>query len=183
VRHGLADRTVIMTLGRMDSRERAKGFDEVIAAMPQLRKTRPDLTYLCAGDGDDRERLEEKARALGVADIVVFTGRIPEERKADYLRLADAYVMPSREEGFGFVILEALACGIPVVASAIDGTREALRNGELGTLVDPADPAALERVILDAVQRPKAVPAGLDHFLFANFARRLREALARETAV
>lgn len=177
-RYGLADRRVIMTLGRMDPGERAKGFDEIIELLPRLAAREPAIRYLCAGDGGDRARLEAKAQSLGVADRVVFTGRIAESRKADHFRLSDAYIMPSRWEGFGFVVVEALACGIPVVASTIDGTREAVRNGELGLLVDPKDADSLERAILDALSRPKAVPPGLDYFSFANFEKRLAAALS-----
>ncbi|NUJ81650.1 glycosyltransferase family 4 protein [Methylocystis sp. FS] len=177
-RYRLAGRRVIMTLGRMDPNERAKGFDEIIELLPRLAEREPAIVYLCAGDGGDRMRLEAKAQSLGVADRVVFTGRFSESRKADHFRLSDAYIMPSRWEGFGFVVVEALACGIPVVASTKDGTREAVRNGELGLLVDPKDADSLERAILDALSRPKAIPPGLDYFSFANFEKRLAAALS-----
>jgi glycosyltransferase involved in cell wall biosynthesis len=182
-RYGLGGRRVIMTLGRMDPDERAKGFDEIIDVMPRLARSNSDIVYLCAGDGGDRPRLEAKAIANGVGDRILFTGRIPEERKADHYRLADAYIMPSRWEGFGFVVLEALACGIPVVASTADGTREAVRNGELGLLVDPSDSEGLERAILEALSRPKAIQPGLDYFSFANFEKRLAAALGRVVPV
>ncbi len=178
-RFGIRSRKVIMTLGRMSSDERSKGFDQIIELMPRLRELEPNITYIAAGDGDDRPRLENKARQLGVDDRVIFVGRIPEERKPDFYRLADAYVMPSFWEGFGIVVLEALACGLPVVASSIDGTREALRGGELGTLVDPRDPKALLAAIVDALQKPKQVPSGLGYFSFEQFARRLHCALRR----
>ena len=178
-RYGLAGRRVIMTLGRIDPEERTKGFDEIIDLMPRLSQRCPDVVYLCAGDGGDRARLEAKAKSIGMAGKVIFTGRIPESRKPDFFRLADAYVMPSSGEGFGFVVLEALACGIPVVASTADGTREAVIDGELGLLADPKDPDGLERAILQALERPKAVPAGLDYFSFANFEKRLHAALSK----
>ncbi len=146
-------RKVIMTLGRMSSDERYKGFDEVIDIMPRLRELEPEIVYIAAGDGDDRPRLEARARELGVADRVIFPGRISEAEKADYYRLADAYVMPSSGEGFGIVVLEALACGLPVVASAADGTREAVRDGELGVVVDPKDQPALLSAIIDAIRQ------------------------------
>ena len=133
-RLNLAGCKVIMTFGRMVGQERYKGFDQVIELLPRLRRHFPDLVYMAAGDGNDRGRLEAKAREMGVADFVRFTGFIPEGQKADYYRLADAYVMPSAGEGFGYVVLEALACGIPVVASTIDGTREAVRGGKLVTV-------------------------------------------------
>ena len=178
-RLGIQGRRVIMTLGRMASDERYKGFDEVIEVMPRLRELEPQIIYVAAGDGDDRPRLEAKVRELGLGDHVIFPGRIPEAQKPDYYRLADAYVMPSSGEGFGFVVLEALACGVPVVASFADGTREAVRDGALGIVIDPTDPAALLAAIMDAVQRPKHVPEGLGYFSFEQFANRIHGTLCR----
>ncbi len=91
-----------------------------------------------------------------------------------HYRLADAYVMPSRGEGFGFVFLEALACGVPVVASCIDGGREAVRDGALGTLVDPREPSDVIRGIEHALAQPTGqVPLGLKYFAFENFTARV----------
>src|SRR5205085_1990385 len=128
---------VILTVGRLVAQERCKGFDEVIEIMPQLVKRFPYIKYLIVGDGSDRSRLEAKAEALGVRDSVVFTGYIPESEKVAHYNLADVYVMPSHGEGFGIVLLEAAACGVPVVGSRGDGSREALLGGRLGSLVDP----------------------------------------------
>ena len=182
-RLGVSDRPTITTFGRMVSYERYKGFDEVIEAMPRLLKRIPRLVYVAAGDGTDKSRLMAKVAGLGLEASVVFTGRIDEAEKADLYRLSDAYVMPSSGEGFGFVVLEALACGIPVVASTIDGTREAVRNGELGLLVDPKDGEGLAKAVLVALSRPKAIPPGLDYFSFANFEKRLSTALGKVAAV
>jgi len=176
-RLGVATCPVILTFGRMSADERYKGFDEVIDILPRLVQRVPGLVYVAAGDGSDKARLEAKAKALDVDEHVVFSGRLEEAEKADLYRLADAYVMPSSGEGFGFVVLEALACGVPAVASTRDGTREAVRNGELGLLVDPKDANALERAIIDALSRPKAIPPGLDYFSFANFEKRLSAVL------
>jgi asparagine synthase (glutamine-hydrolysing) len=172
-RYALEGKTVLMTLGRLVSAERYKGFDEVLDLMPELVKSIPGIVYLIVGDGSDRARLEEKARALGLADRVVFAGQIAESEKADHYRLADAYVMASRGEGFGFVLLEAMACGVPVIASSLDGGREAVRDGQLGILIDPVDRGALQRAILEALARPRGiVPDGLEHFSFGNFEAR-----------
>ncbi|MEQ1688554.1 MAG: glycosyltransferase family 4 protein [Sphingopyxis sp.] len=176
-RWGLDGGPFIMTFGRMSASERYKGFDEVLDALPRLCATIPSLRYILAGDGDDRPRLEAKAQALGVAPHCVFIGYLPESEKADAFRLADAYVMPSHGEGFGFVVLEALACGIPVVVSTTDGTFEAVRGGLLGRAVDPAESQALVDAIIAAVRTPKAIPAGLDYFNTAQFAARLRAAI------
>jgi phosphatidyl-myo-inositol dimannoside synthase len=177
-RYGLAGKTVLMTLGRLAAEEKYKGFDEVMDLLPALASQIPTLAYLIVGDGDDRQRLEAKARSRGIEDRVVFAGFIPEAEKADHYRLADAFVMPGRGEGFGFVFLEALACGIPVLGSTLDGSREALRGGTLGILVDPRRPEELQTGILAALKRPRGViPEGLDYFSFENFEKRCHEIL------
>ncbi len=168
---------VILTLARMLSAERYKGVDEVLDVLPELLQRDPSLRYVVAGDGDDRPRLQAKALALGLQDQVIFAGFVDEAQKADYFRLADVFVMPGRGEGFGFVFLEALACGVPSVGSLIDGSREALLDGALGELVDPGDPASVRDGILRALQKPIAIPAGLAHFSWPGFQARLKTAL------
>jgi phosphatidylinositol alpha-1,6-mannosyltransferase len=176
-RYDLGGFRVIMTLARLPDKERYKGVDEVMEILPALMKDIPHLKYLVVGEGNDRPRLMEKASALGLGDHVIFTGMIPETEKADHFRLADAFVMPGRGEGFGFVFLEALACGIPVVGSLLDGSREALRGGELGELADPSDPESILMCIQRALAQPRCVPAGLSYFAWPNFQHRLAEAV------
>jgi glycosyltransferase involved in cell wall biosynthesis len=146
-RYGLQSSKVISTVGRLISQERYKGFDEIIEIMPQLVKRFSNIKYLIVGDGPDRPRLEAKVGALGVADSVVFAGYIPESEKVAHYNLADVYVMPSRGEGFGIVLIEAAACGVPVVGSLADGSREALLDGRLGCLVDPTNQRELVQAI------------------------------------
>jgi phosphatidyl-myo-inositol dimannoside synthase len=163
-RYGLAGKRVLFTFGRLVSAERAKGMDEVMEAMPGLLADNPDLVYLIGGAGPDRPRLEVKAKSLGISDRVIFAGRIAEEEKEAHYRSVNAYVMPSRGEGFGIVILEAMACGIPALASRKDGGREALLDGKLGLLVDPDDPASVAAGIRQVLTRPTGRPAGLEYY-------------------
>jgi glycosyltransferase involved in cell wall biosynthesis len=163
---------VLLTFGRLVSRERAKGFDEVIDVLPQLLQDDPNLRYIIAGDGPDRDRLEARAAEIGMTESIIFCGYVAEQDKRALYTLADLYVMPSRGEGFGFVFLEALACGTPVVASALDGSREAVRNGCLGQMVDPDDPEELLNAIREGLQMPKSVPTGLEYFDFPQFVHR-----------
>ncbi|MCK5803803.1 MAG: glycosyltransferase family 4 protein [Lentisphaeria bacterium] len=173
-RYGLTDRKILMTLARLDASEQYKGFDEILEALPDLAKTFPTLSYLVVGDGDDRSRLERKARDLGVSDRVVFTGWIEDADKVAHYRLADAFAMPGSGEGFGIVYLEALACGIPVLGSTLDGSRDAVRGGELGALVDPRDRPALTRALADLLTCPTGiVPSGLSYFSEDAFRERL----------
>ena len=176
-RHGLEGARVIMTLARLPEKERYKGVDEVLEAMPDLLQDIPNLKYLVAGDGNDRPRLVQKAQSLGLSDRVIFAGMINEADKADYFRLADAFVMPGRGEGFGFVFLEALACGVPAVGSQLDGSREALRGGELGELADPTDLSSVRACIVRALAKPPGIPPGLSYFDWPHFQNRVTSAV------
>lgn len=182
-RYDLHDRTILLTLGRLSSEEQYKGHDEILEVLPDLAKEIPDVAYLVCGDGDDRPRLERKAERLGVADRTVFAGYVPEEEKEDHYRLADAFVMPGRGEGFGIVYLEAMACGVPVVASCADASQEAVRNGQLGAVVDPDDPDDLKRGIKQALAADHGVPDGLDYFSYDNFEARWHRLLREGTVL
>ena len=174
-RYGLNNKKVIMTLGRIPGWDRHKGFDEVIDILPHLLREDPNLVYLIAGDGPDKNRLFRKALSLGIGKHVVFTGMVLEAEKVAHYCLADVYAMPSRGEGFGIVLLEAMACGVPVIASKFDGGKEALRNGKLGQLVDPANPEQLASAIKQALEIPHGVPRGLEYFSKNNFEHRVQK--------
>jgi glycosyltransferase involved in cell wall biosynthesis len=182
-RYGLQGRTVIMTLSRLPAQETGKGHDEVLEVLPDLADEIPDLTYLVCGDGPDRPRLERKAKQLGVDDRVLFAGYIPEEEKADHYRCADAFVMPGRTEGFGIVYLEALACGIPVVASSADASREAVRDGALGEVVDPDHLESVKVGIRNVLKEPRGVPSGLDYFSTDSFRTRWHDVIKTVLAI
>jgi phosphatidylinositol alpha-1,6-mannosyltransferase len=172
-RLGLEGRRVIMTLARLEARERYKGIDEIIDVLPGVTAEFPDLLYVIAGDGSDRPRLEAKVRDRGLEGHVRFTGYVPESEKRDLYRAADVFAMPGHGEGFGIVYLEAMACGIPVIASTMDGSREAVREGTLGLMVNPGNAAALRDTIRAALGKPKGVvPAGLDYFDLHHFQER-----------
>lgn len=142
---------VLLTVARLDASERAKGVEVVLRALPEIRQSLPDLVYIIAGDGNDRQRLEAVAREIGVQDVVRFAGRVSEDELPDLYRLCDAFVMPSSKEGFGIVFLEALATGKPVIAGGRDGSVDALRCGELGWLVDPDSVGAVARAVVMAI--------------------------------
>lgn len=181
-RYNLQGKRVLLTLGRVVAAERYKGFDEVLEVLPDVARVHDDIAYVVAGGGNDLPRLARKAATLGVSHRVVFTGLVREEEKADLYNLADVYVMPSRGEGFGFVFLEAMACGVPVIGSRLDGGREALRNGTLGRLVDSTNPAEILVALLDALaENKRGVPEGLDYFSFASFEARMHAILDRTT--
>jgi phosphatidylinositol alpha-1,6-mannosyltransferase len=176
-RYGVERNRVLLTVGRLESQERYKGFDEVIELMPRLLKEFPDLKYLIVGEGDDRARLEAKAANCGVAQHVIFAGQIPESEKVAHYNLADAFVMPSTGEGFGIVLIEAAACGVPVIGSRTDGSSEALRHGLLGRLVDPRQPEDLIDAIGAVFKNPalRARNNSIEMFSPQNFRARVAD--------
>jgi glycosyltransferase involved in cell wall biosynthesis len=184
-RYRLGSSKVILTVGRMASQERYKGFDEVIEQMPRLAERFPDLKYLIVGGGDDAPRLEEKTRALGVSDRVVFAGAISESEKVAHYNLADVYVMPSTGEGFGIVLIEAAACGVPVVGSRCDGSREALLDGRLGRLVNPKSPSQLIEAISGVLQdgSDRRRNEAIDAFSIGRFRTRVANWVAQQAAL
>ena len=141
-KYNLTGAKILMTVARLRSTDIYKGVDVTIQALPQIAKTFPNVKYLVIGRGDDRPRLAKLAADLGVAERVIFAGFIATENLASYYRLADAYLMPS-QEGFGIVYLEALACGIPVLAGDGDGSADPLQDGKLGWRVPHRDQSAV----------------------------------------
>ncbi len=99
------------------------------------------VRLVMCGDGPERERAETLARELGVADDVIFAGSVP--NIADYLSVADVFLMPSQTESFGLAALEAMACEVPVIASRVGGLPEVVRDGETGYLVTLGDVQAM----------------------------------------
>ena len=172
-RYKVDGRKVILTLGRLDERERQKGMDELIDVFPTMLLKDPNLLFIIAGDGDDKSRLENKVKDKGLENSIIFAGRVSEEEKSDHYRLADVFSMVGRQEGFGFVFIEAMACGTPVVASTLDGSRYAVLHGKLGEVANPDDPENLMNALFKAFAKPRGIPEGLDFFSYDNFVKRL----------
>jgi phosphatidylinositol alpha-1,6-mannosyltransferase len=146
---GIERKRVLLTVGRMDSRECYKGHDRVIAAITDLVAKGHDICYLVVGEGDDRLRLEALARDAGVSDRVRFLGSVGLQSLIEIYRAADLFVMPSTGEGFGVTFLEAMASGTPALGLGVAGDRDALADGELGTETSEAELAATIAQLLD----------------------------------
>jgi phosphatidylinositol alpha-1,6-mannosyltransferase len=173
---GLQGRTVLLSVGRMDTRERYKGHDRVIMALPQLLAAGHDVVYIVLGDGDDLERLLALAAANGVAERVRCMGAVGRETLIEAYRMADIFVMPSTGEGFGIAFLEAMASGTPAIGLDVAGARDALGEGELGTAVAESELAdALGR----ALERPRPDGAALAAAVRRSFGRERFAAGAR----
>ncbi len=152
-RYGLRpDQPVLLTVNRLAAGEEHHPYDRVIEALPEVLRVFPDCRYLIAGSGGDRPRLEALIRARDLEPHVTLCGFVPDTELADHYRLCDLFLMPSENEGFGIVCLEAMACGRPVLASSRDGSCDAVCNGALGLLVDPRDTGAIARRIIRHLQ-------------------------------
>jgi phosphatidyl-myo-inositol dimannoside synthase len=177
---GLQDKRVLLTVGRIDSRERYKGHDRVIAAMPELVAAGHDVVYLIVGEGDDRGRLEHRACEAGVADRVRFIGAVELPRLIEIYRAADLFVMPSTGEGFGITFLEAMSSGIPALGLDVAGAPDALADGELGSYVTTAGLAAAIARVLEFNRTPGSLAGAVRaRFGSETFAAGARVAVAR----
>jgi glycosyltransferase involved in cell wall biosynthesis len=131
---------ILLTVARMLASEQQKGIDTVIESLPAILRTVPNAFYLIVGDGDDRPRLESLAKQLGVADRVLFVGTAADsDELIAYYDACDVFVMPSQQEGFGLVFLEAMARAKPVIAANVGGATDVVSDGRTGFLVDYGD--------------------------------------------
>lgn len=175
---------LLFTLTRLNSNEQYKGYDNVIRILPQLLATGIQVKYIIAGKADEKEleRIQLLIKELKLENHVILAGFIPDEQVVDHYLLADMYVMPSKGEGFGIVFIEAMACGLPVIAGNKDGSTEALQFGKLGTLVDPDNKEAIRDAILSLLQQDKQSQAiqknVMQYFSFDQFKKRLELVLS-----
>lgn len=130
----------------------AKGHRDLFAALTDIRRVHPEVRVLFAGDGPERAALEALARTTPSAGTVRFLGH--REDLPDLLAAADLVVLPSRAEGLPAALLEALAAGRAVVATAVGGVPEAVTDGVQGRLVPPGDPTRLAAAVLELLASP-----------------------------
>jgi glycosyltransferase involved in cell wall biosynthesis len=135
-------RPVIGALGRLHE---VKRFDLLLKSAAMLRERGYDFALKIAGDGPERETLKAMADSYGLSGCVEFCGWAADPK--DFLSGLDLFVLSSRSEGFGLVVIEAMAAGVPVVASDIEGPRDILKAGSLGKLFESGNAAALTNAI------------------------------------
>ena len=140
--------SVILSVSRLSKSEKDKGYGKIITVVKDLLGRFPNVKYILGGSGDDLPRLHALVAEEKLEEIVYLPGFIPEDELPDYYNLCDLFVLPSKKEGFGFVFLEALACGKPVIAGNKDGSVDAVLNGELGLLVDPDNVEEIKNAIV-----------------------------------
>lgn len=154
--------------------EPLKGVDVLLSAFAQVIARYPDAALFVAGAGSQRAALSDLARTLKVAPHVHFLGYL--EDPAPFLAALDVHVSPSLTEGLGTVTAEAMALGIPVVATDVGGVRDVVTDGETGVLVAPSDPVALAdamlRILDDDVFAHTLAENGRAHVLASHSAER-----------
>ncbi len=137
--YGLNDRFVFVSVCRLLEK---KGIDNAVLAFASIVRRHPECRYLIVGTGPYEDRLRQLVGLADVADKVIFAGEVTDEDLVDHYCLGDVFVMPNRElpngdtEGFGLVFLEANSCGLPVIAGADGGSRDAVADGVNGLVVD-----------------------------------------------
>lgn len=188
-RLGLPDGERIVTyVGKLVPR---KGVDTLIEAMGLLARRPGGAPLLVAGGiGEMREGLERRAAELGVADRVRFVGKVPHDDVGWWMAAGDLFVLPSLSEGLPTVVCEAMNCGRPVVATAVDGTPEIVRDGVTGLLVPPRQPAALADALAAVLDDPdraarmgaEALRLGRELYTWDANARRMTELYETVTA-
>jgi glycosyltransferase involved in cell wall biosynthesis len=139
----IPDDFVLVSVGRLSWE---KGQASLIRALPEIAAAVPNVRLLVVGVGPQLEQLQQLAAELGVAGRVAFTGSRPFVERL--LGLADVFVFPSLSEGLGIALLEAMAMGLPVVASSTEGIMEVATDGADALLVPPGEPAAIAAAVV-----------------------------------
>jgi phosphatidylinositol alpha-1,6-mannosyltransferase len=176
---------VLVTAGRLTRRKGVLWFIEQV--LPHLPE---NVLYVVAGDGPERERLERARNASPAKDRILLLGRVENHDRNVLLHTADIFVQPNIPvagdmEGFGIAVIEAALCGRPVVASDLEGLRDALALGRNGILVSPEDPTAFVSALLPLLQSEaerqalgeQASRYTREHFAWPAIVKRYRQAL------
>lgn len=154
-KYGLTDKTVIGFIGSFYAYE---GLDLLLEALPDLLRVRPDIQVLLVGGGPQENNLKNQVRALGIAEKVVFVGRVPHSEVNRYYDLIDILAYPRHPMRLTELVtplkpLEAMAQGQIFVASDVGGHKELIRHGETGMLFTAGDSKALAAAILELLDR------------------------------
>jgi phosphatidylinositol alpha-1,6-mannosyltransferase len=180
------DGSLVLVVGRMAADERYKGHDQLIEAWGAVLQSLPRAQLVFAGSGDDQGRLESKARGLGLGGSIRFTGFLSDPALEALYRESAVFAMPSRNEGFGLVYLEAMAHGLPCIGSVHDAAGDVIEDGVTGFLVDQADSVALaERIVrllsnedLRATMGARGRQRLMDRFSYTQFRDRFTSLIA-----
>jgi len=157
-KYQLNEKKIILSISRLVKR---KNFGIVIQALPDILKKIPNVVYIIGGNGPMMNEWKNMARKMGVEKNVLFIGYIDKTELVKFYSMADVFVLPSLEikkdnevEGFGIALLEANACGTPVIAGNTGGMVDAVLDGKTGILINPSDKSELIEAIVNILNNP-----------------------------
>lgn len=193
-KHGLSGKSVILTVARLSTLEKkktSKGYDRVIKALPAITKAIPNAVYILVGGGDDLPNVKKLINTLNMGNAVILPGAVSDDELIDYFHVCDVFTLPSKGEGFpAIVLLEALACGKPVVCGRQADTASTLFGREFGIVVDGDSVSeiadAITKVLSGNVPKKLSDPemlraSVLAEYGFERVVERVRELFARST--
>jgi len=125
-----------------------KGIRYLIEAINIIKQKIPEARLLLVGDGEEDENLKKLVRQLSLENYVIFFGKVSNEEIPKYMVASDIFVLPSLSESFGIVNIEAMASGLPIIATKVGGIPEIIKDGENGFLVEPKNPEQIAERIL-----------------------------------
>ena len=166
---GLGDAVVIGIIARLAD---VKGHIYIIGAMPEILKVIPDAQLLIVGEGKMKPELLELSRRLSLEKSIFFVPSVLDTREA--LAAMDIFVMPSLKEGLGLSLMEAMACGLPVIGSAVGGIKTLITHQQNGLLVQPQDVKGLAQAVLELLQdeyKAKTLGAKAKVFIAEHFSQ------------
>jgi glycosyltransferase involved in cell wall biosynthesis len=143
------EKETILFVSILDKHHRYKGLDYLLKALSVIKKKRPNIKLLIVGEGELKNDYIIKAKKMGLQKNITFLGKIKQKDLALYYQKSSLFVLPSTEiEGFGIVLLEAMACKLPVVATDIVGLKNDIKNYHTGFIVTPQDEKSLAKSIM-----------------------------------
>jgi glycosyltransferase involved in cell wall biosynthesis len=148
---GLKDKSIIY-MGRLSYE---KSVDQVFKAFSLVTKNNPSIRLMVVGDGPEKEKLIKLSHKLGISEKVIFTGFLRDEELTEALQANDIFISASLTESFSLTIVEAMACGLPVIAAKEKGPTEIIEDGVNGFLIPPGDPKMLAQKISELLASPK----------------------------
>jgi len=156
-KYDLFDKKIILFVGALDSAHYFKGVNYLLKAIQMLNRS--DVKLILVGDGDLKEVYINLAQSFGIIEQIIFTGYVPDEELIKYYNLCDFFILPSvdKSEAFGMVLLEAMACQKPVIATDLPGVRQVVEKKVDGRLVRPKDAEHLAEQIQFFLDNPEAV--------------------------
>ncbi|MBN1785137.1 MAG: glycosyltransferase family 4 protein [Candidatus Bathyarchaeota archaeon] len=147
------DRKIVLSVRRLVYKN---GLGTLIESVPKITQQHPNVLFILAGKGPSRKLIQDRIKELGISQNITLAGFVPDELLPVYYNAADIFMLPSASgEGLPLVLLEAMACGLPVIATAVGGTPEILKHKKNGILVPPINPEAMAKATTKLLSETK----------------------------